>query len=139
MSKGVGRPPETDPDGTVITKSLVNVTIPTKLAEYLKTNGINRSKLFTRIVTMLYCREICRFCFSTKISDTLTGSKCQECETWLDFKKCVNCGADYDMREGIGININPNYNHFKQSKKIEKGCCKCVKVTKAPVAKKVKK
>ena len=50
MSRSVGRPAETDPDGAVITKSLVNVTIPTKLAEFLKKAGINRSKLFTRIV-----------------------------------------------------------------------------------------
>ena len=51
MSRSVGRPPETEPDGTVISKSLVNVTIPSKLAEFLKKAGINRSKLFTRIVT----------------------------------------------------------------------------------------
>ena len=135
MSRSVGRPAETDPDGTVIAKSLVNVTIPTKLAEYLKKAGINRSKLFTRIVTMLYLNEICRFCFHTEITETLTGSKCEGCLSWLTFKQCANCGANYDMRKalfdknnrGMLPSDNPNYNHFCQSKKIELGCCKCIK------------
>lgn len=135
MSRNVGRPPETDPDGTVVTKCLVNVTIPSKLAEFLKKNSINRSKLFTRIVTMLYLNEICRFCFHTEITETLTGSKCEGCLSWLTFKQCANCNADYDMRKdifdkknrGLLPAQNPNYNHFCQSKKIELGCMKCIK------------
>ena len=135
MSRGVGRPPETEPDGTVVSKSLVNVTIPSKLAEFLKQNGINRSKLFTRICTMLYLSEICRFCFSTTIIDTFTGSKCESCESWLTFKTCENCGSDYDMRKdifdkknrGLLPSANPNYNHFCQTKKILKGCTHCCK------------
>ena len=135
MSRSVGRPPETEPDGTVISKSLVNVTIPSKLADFLKKAGINRSKLFTRIVTMLYLSEICRFCFSTNINETLTGSRCDNCEKWIAFKSCPNCGADYDMRKdifnkknrGLLPSENPNYNHFCQSKSIEKGCTQCIK------------
>ena len=46
MVKQVGRPPERDSEGNVISKSLVNVTIPTKLRDFLSKNKINRSKLF---------------------------------------------------------------------------------------------
>lgn len=135
MTRSVGRPPETEPDGTIVTKSLVNVTIPTKLAEFLKKAGINRSKLFTRIVTMLYMSEICKYCYSTNINDTLTGSKCNDCDKWLAFKNCSNCNAEYDMRQDIFLkenrgllpSENPNYNHFCQSKKIVKGCTRCIK------------
>ena len=135
MSRSVGRPPETDPDGTVIAKSLVNVTIPTKLAEFLKNAGHNRSKLFTRVVTMLYINEICRFCYSMQIVDTLVGSRCDKCDKWTQYKQCINCGADYDMAQDIFDKENrtllpqdnPNYNHFCQSKKIEKGCSMCIK------------
>ena len=135
MARQVGRPPETEPDGTIVTKCLVNVTIPSKLAAFLKNAGINRSKLFTRIVTMLYLSEICRYCYSTNISETLTGSRCDDCDKWIMFKSCPNCGADYDMRKdifnkqkrGLLPSENPNYNHFCQSKKIVKGCCNCIK------------
>ncbi len=130
----VGRPPETGSDGEIIAKSLVNVTIPTKLATYLKENKINRSKLFTRIVTMLYINSICRFCFSLNMTETLTGTRCSECEKWVDFKQCVNCGIDYDMNEYTKRSnmdllpaLNPNHNCFCQSDKVEMGCWACIK------------
>ena len=131
----VGRPPETGADGEIVAKSLVNVTIPTKLATYLKENKINRSQLFTRIVTMLYVNTICRFCYSLDITETLTGSRCEECQRWVDFKQCVNCSADYDMNEYVFDKEkrtllpaeNPKYNHFRQSKDVEMGCKRCIK------------
>lgn len=131
----VGRPPETGADGEIVAKSLVNVTIPTKLATYLKENKINRSQLFTRIVTMLYVNTICRFCYSLDITETLTGSRCEECSKWIAFKECVNCGSNYDMNEYLFNKDhrtmlpaeNPEYNHFRQSKKVEMGCCFCIK------------
>ena len=59
MVKQVGRPPERDSEGNIISKSLVNVTIPTKLRDFLSKNNINRSQLFTRVVTALYMHALC--------------------------------------------------------------------------------
>ena len=61
MVRQVGRPPERDSEGNVISKCLVNVTIPTKLKlrDFLSENKINRSKLFTNVVTRLYMHQIC--------------------------------------------------------------------------------
>jgi hypothetical protein len=130
----VGRPPETGADGEIVAKSLVNVTIPTKLAQYLKDMKINRSKLFTRIVTMLYVNSICRYCYSLNMTETLTGSRCDDCEKWVAFKKCGNCGTDYDMRPYVkrsNIDLlpvqNAHHNCFTQSDKIEMGCWACIK------------
>ena len=59
MSKPkVGRPPQVDKDGKVISKTLVNLTIPVKLKEFLDKHVKNRSEFFTKIVTMLYIGEI---------------------------------------------------------------------------------
>ena len=63
MVKQLGRPAERDSQGNRISKSLVNVTIPTKLRDWLSDNNINRSRLFTRVVTMLYCHAICPKCY----------------------------------------------------------------------------
>ena len=131
----VGRPPETGADGEIVAKSLVNVTIPTKLAQYLKDMKINRSKLFTRIVTMLYVNSICRHCYSLNMTDTLTGTRCDECQKWVAFKKCPNCDKDYNMHEylfdkthrGMLPAENPAYNFFRQSKDVEMGCKSCIK------------
>ena len=55
----VGRPPELDSNGDIVVKSLVNVTIPTKLANFLKEKGINRSRLFTDVVSKMFQEELC--------------------------------------------------------------------------------
>ena len=121
----VGRPPEVDKQGNVIQKSLVNVTIPTKLASFLKEKGINRSKLFTDCVKKLYEGEICSKCYSDKIQTTMIGTYCRDCNgnpnrpiTWLTLGFCENCGKEYQ----------PGYNMFAQPKDraFEKGCFDCV-------------
>ena len=124
----VGRPPETEPDGTVIAKSLVNVTIPTKLASFLKQNGVNRSQLFTRIVTMLYVDEICRYCYGTELDKKPVGVECRSCEKWLNFNDCANpeCDQRYDLRKSIGYLPNPNFNSFSNDKDLNYGCQKCM-------------
>lgn len=122
----VGRPPETEPDGTIIAKSLVNVTIPTKLASFLKDNKVNRSQLFTRVVTMLYINEICRHCYSTDLANKPVGISCNDCERWLSFKDCPNCGESYDLRQSIGYLKNPNYNCFGNDDDLNSGCQKCM-------------
>ena len=76
--KRVGRPAEIDPEtGETMAKTLVNVTIPTKLAEFLKRKNVNRSKLFTKVVTQMYCNEICPKCYGQDVIETSMGWFCQ--------------------------------------------------------------
>jgi len=122
----VGRPPEVDSQGEVVQKSLVNVTIPSKLAKFLKEKGINRSKLFTDVVKKLYHNEICPRCYGTDLHKGLVGIWCQECEPaayrskkyfhFTTYFNCENCSTKYD----------PPYNMFCQSKDILKGCYSCI-------------
>jgi len=118
----VGRPPAVDKHGVVIQKSLVNVTIPTKLANFLKEKGINRSKLFTEVVKKRYNNEICANCYGEDIKITAVGSYCEECRVpgrgptkWIKLNNCENCGIKYQ----------PGYNMFAQDGKIE-GCQDCI-------------
>lgn len=122
----VGRPPEVDSQGEVVQKSLVNVTIPSKLANFLKKKGINRSKLFTDVVKKLYNNEICPRCYGTDLHQGLVGIWCADCEPaayrsrshfhFTTFFKCENCETTYD----------PPYNMFTNSKEIIKGCYSCI-------------
>ena len=114
----VGRPPELDSNGNIVVKSLVNVTIPTKLANFLKEKGINRSKLFTDVVSKMFENELCPKCYSDKIEENLICVKCRECERVIKFKHCENCKEQY----------NPPYNFFAQpkDKSFEKGCFDCI-------------
>ena len=118
----VGRPPAVDKHGVVIQKSLVNVTIPSKLANFLKEKGINRSKLFTDVVTRLYEEELCPRCYNDNLSTTPVGRYCIDCNhrtgmdtVWLKLNNCKNCGNKYQ----------PGYNMFAQSKKLN-GCQDCI-------------
>jgi len=117
----VGRPPAVDKHGVVIQKSLVNVTIPSKLANFLKEKGINRSKLFTDVITKLYNEELCPKCYGENLISTLVGTWCHDCEgalgrNWIKLNNCKNCGSKYQ----------PGYNMFTQSKKLEYGCEDCI-------------
>jgi len=126
----VGRPPEVDSEGNTVQKCLVNVTIPTKLANFLKEKGINRSKFFRNCVTKLYKHEICNRCYSERIQETAMGWYCLDCTDkkgfhyekgftqHLAFKNCEHCGTTYQ----------PPYNMFAQPKdhSFEKGCWDCI-------------
>jgi hypothetical protein len=121
----VGRPPEVDSEGNAVLKCLVNVTIPTKLANFLKEKGINRSKLFTEIVGKMYNKELCPRCYNETVTETLLGWYCEHCAKHKSFnneikhialKECQNCETEY----------HPPYNMFAQSKEIEKGCWDCI-------------
>jgi len=114
----VGRPPELDSNGEIVVKSLVNVTIPTKLANFLKEKGINRSKLFTDVVSKLFEEELCPKCYSTKIAENLMRVHCRECDASIKYKKCENCDSKYQ----------PPYNMFAQpkDKSFLKGCWDCI-------------
>tara|TARA_Y100000296_G_scaffold72633_1_gene89202 strand:+ start:118 stop:342 length:225 start_codon:yes stop_codon:yes gene_type:complete len=69
------------------------------------------------------------------MTDTLTGTRCDECQKWVAFKKCPNCDKDYNMHEylfdkthrGMLPAENPAYNFFRQSKDVEMGCKSCIK------------
>jgi len=124
MSK-VGRPPAVDKHGVVIQKSLVNVTIPTKLANFLKEKEINRSKLFTEVVKKMYDEELCPMCYGDNLESTNVGTWCADCNanhgfqqqnlTWLKMKNCKNCHEKYQV----------GYNMFAQSKTLH-GCQSCI-------------
>jgi len=120
----VGRPPEVDSEGRTVQKCLVNVTIPTKLANFLKEKGINRSKLFRDCVTKLFNHELCNKCYGDRIQETKMGWYCRDCNdssisvTHIGLKNCENCGNKYQ----------PPYNMFAQrkDKKVLSGCWDCI-------------
>lgn len=118
----VGRPPAVDKHGVVIQKSLVNVTIPTKLANFLKEKGINRSKLFTMCCKHLYNDELCPKCYSENLISTAVGTWCNDCDRpgglgrkWIKMNNCKNCQRKYQV----------GYNMFAQSKTLH-GCEECI-------------
>ena len=79
--KGVGRPPEVDKDGKVISKTLVNLTIPVKLKEFLDKHVKNRSEFFTEMVTKMYIGLICPKCYHDEgIRDVPVGIECIYCD-----------------------------------------------------------
>ena len=101
MVKQVGRPPERDSEGNVISKSLVNVTIPTKLRDFLSKNKINRSKLFTRVVTMLYYHLICPKCYETNVVDNPMAIRCEDCDMVIKYHNCSQCNEQYNKKNLI--------------------------------------
>jgi len=120
----VGRPPEVDSEGRTVQKCLVNVTIPTKLANFLKKKGINRSKLFRDCVEKLYKGELCDRCYGDSIQTTKVGTYCLDCNatmkeiTWLTLGFCLNCGNRFQP---------PMYNMFAQRKdNQDEGCFDCI-------------
>ena len=95
MVRQVGRPPERDSEGNVISKCLVNVTIPTKLRDFLSKNKVNRSKLFTSVVTKLYMHQICPKCFNESIINGIMALSCEDCKAIIKYKACGECGESY--------------------------------------------
>ena len=101
--KRVGRPPEVDPEtGETMAKSLVNVTIPTKLAEFLKRNNVNRSKLFTKVVTQMYNEELCPKCYTIDVSNVPMGIRCNGfCSRinpyWIKYHRCDECHKPFSV------------------------------------------
>jgi len=98
MVKQLGRPAERDSEGNKISKSLVNVTIPTKLRDFLSDNNINRSQLFTRVVTMLYCHLLCPKCYQTNIMDNPMCIRCDDCDIVIKYHNCSLCGEQYNKK-----------------------------------------
>jgi len=101
MVRQVGRPPERDSEGNVISKCLVNVTIPTKLRDFLAKNKINRSKLFTSVVTRLYMHQICPKCYRENIVNGIMALTCDDCKAIIKYKECGECGEMYHR----GVNM----------------------------------
>ncbi len=92
-----GRPAEVDGDGNPIAKCLVNCTIPTKLRDFLKQHGVNRSELFRNAALKMYEGQLCPKCYSEEIQETYKGKKCLDCNKWLTIKPCVDCDTPYSM------------------------------------------
>ena len=103
--KPVGRPPQVDINGEPITKCLLNVTIPSKLADYLRRKGTNRSKLFTAVVSQYEKKELCSQCFSLDIEETSIGMRCKPCSRyapfWYHLKRCPVCDTQYKPGENL--------------------------------------
>ena len=105
--KGAGRPPKTDGKGKQIATTHVTLTIPVNLKEFIQSlPNANMSALFTRVVTMLYIGEVCRFCYGTNLRKLTGGLACESCSSlrndgsmqwkYLEFNECSNCGVAYD-------------------------------------------
>jgi len=126
----VGRPPQTDADGNRIDKTLINLTIPVTLKNFLDKHVKNRSEFFTEIVTKMYIGLICPKCYNDEyIYDAPVGIECTNCDIWIKLKDCPNCDTRYDPRETLVqgyTNVpNPHYNPFKNDDD-KSGCSKCI-------------
>ena len=127
--KSVGRPLQTDSDGNPISKTLVNLTIPVKLKDFLDKHVPNRSEFFTKVVTSLYVGAICPKCYSDNyLIKTPVGSQCTDCEVWLTLNDCPNCKESYDPRKYKGMSLNKEYNPFANDNDLKQGCSKCMEV-----------
>lgn len=129
--KGVGRPPQTDSDGNKIDKTLINLTIPVTLKNFLDKHVKNRSEFFTEMVTKMYIGLICPNCYNDNLKDVPVGIECTNCEVWLTLKDCPNCKTRYDPRatitQGLALDIpNPHYNPFSNDNDLNAGCSKCM-------------
>jgi len=127
----VGRPPQTDADGNRIDKTLINLTIPVTLKNFLDKHVKNRSEFFTEQVTKMFIGLICPKCYHDEgIRDVPVGIECIYCDMWIKLKDCPNCGTTYDPRETIQIGYvehpNPHFNPAHGSKQ----CSKCMQVVK---------
>lgn len=74
---------------------LINCTIPVKLRDFLKENGINRSALFREAALKMYEHEICPKCYSHNILDSYKGKICKDCNKWLLQKLCPMCDCPF--------------------------------------------
>jgi len=95
MVRTAGRPPELDSEGNRISKCLVNVTIPTKLRDFLIKNNVNRSKLFTDVVLRMYMTEICPKCYRENLTDGVMALRCDDCDKVIKYNECDACNAKY--------------------------------------------
>jgi hypothetical protein len=104
--KQVGRPAKTDSIGNIIESKTINVNVPVKLVEFLKDQKVNRSELFTNVVTDMYNGKICPRCYS-KGEIGPVGIQCVTCSNnyskqtggeirtfWLKFHHCLNPDCD---------------------------------------------
>jgi len=128
MSKRkVGRPPQTDAEGNRIDKTLINLTIPVTLKNFLDKYVKNRSEFFTDMVTKMYIGLICPKCYSDEmIKDSPVGTECDNCHIWIKLNDCPNCNMRFDPREFVGVDRNPHFNPAHGSKQ----CSKCMQVEK---------
>jgi hypothetical protein len=128
--KPVGRPAQVDINGEKITKSLLNVTIPSKLADFLRREEINRSQLFTRVVSDLFANQLCSKCFSRDITESPIGMHCKPCSRydykhgWYHLNRCEICDIQYKPGSNVPIATKPGSDADMIA---EWGCQQCQK------------
>jgi len=136
--KQVGRPAKTDSTGNIIESKTINVNVPVKLVEFLKEMQVNRSEMFTKVVTDMYNGLICPRCYSEGESGPV-GVQCLICSHnyskktgvtrtfWLTFHKCLNPKCHKMYSED---NLFATYNDPKDIKSglfnPVKGCQACL-------------
>jgi len=103
--KQVGRPAKADSTGNIIESKTINVNVPVRLVEFLKETKVNRSEMFTNVVTNMYNGLICPRCY-TKGDIGPVGVQCVTCSNnyskrtgeirtfWLKFHHCLNPECD---------------------------------------------
>jgi hypothetical protein len=95
MVRRAGRPAQIDSEGNRISKCIVNVTIPTKLRDFLIKNDVNRSKLFTDVVLRMHSTEICPKCYRENLTDGVMALRCDDCDKVIKYNECDACNAKY--------------------------------------------
>ena len=106
--KSVGRPPQLDKNGELIVRTTINISVPVKLVEFLKREGIKRSELFTDVVTQMHQNKICPKCFSMDVVESPMGMRCNSaCSRYAPFfykrNKCPGCKSYFGPPSNLPI------------------------------------
>jgi len=109
--KSVGRPPQLDKNGEHIVRTTINISVPVKLLEFLKREGIKRSELFTSVVTQMYEDEICPKCFTLDVFKSGMGMRCNgACSRYQPYfykrNKCPQCKIKFSAPGNLPILTN---------------------------------
>jgi len=136
-----GRPAELDSNGKVVSKCLVNCTIPVKLRDFLAEHKINRSELFRTAALKMMELKICPYCYSHDVKENLKGWRCGDssdsnnwvkghdsgtgnCGKWLKFKRCELCEAIHTPKSkptsvngNVGCDLCPEHIKEKEDNK----------------------
>jgi hypothetical protein len=98
--KSVGRPPQIDKNGEHIVRTTINISVPVKLLEFLKREGIKRSELFTSVVTQMHEDKICPKCYTLDVFKSGMGIRCNgACSRYQPYfykrNKCPQCKCEF--------------------------------------------
>jgi len=110
----VGRPPQIDKNGEHIVRTTINISVPVKLLEFLKREGIKRSELFVKVVTLLHDKHICPKCYTTDVVQNPMGTRCNAaCSRYQPYfykrNKCEKCKIEFQGPSNLPIRIEDEY------------------------------